>query len=189
MAHEHRDRQRSSIPFPFNKLPVARSLGGSSHCFIHNEKERLLDTIWEGDNGISSKAGKEEEEISGLWRRRICRSFHAFSRRPFGAMIIRAPLAVNVAKKGIIACRAAPAKISDKTSIFSLSSADPAAIDDSAENLEMSTVAVGRSPSLVGSNQRQKSVGDEETQRGSTNPKSLSHARRLADCNGGEGEV
>ena len=35
-------------------------------------------------------AGKEErgkrgEEISGLWRRRICRSFHAFSRRPFGA--------------------------------------------------------------------------------------------------------
>ena len=112
MAHEHRDRQRSSIPFPFNKLPVALSLGGSSHCFIHNEKERLLDTIWEGDNGISSKAGKEErgkeeeEEISGLWRRRICRSFHAFSRRPFGAMIIRAPLAVNVAKKGIIARRA-----------------------------------------------------------------------------------
>ena len=106
MAHEHRDRQRSSIPFPFNKLPVARSLGGSSHCFIHNEKERLLDTIWEADNGISSKAGKEEEEISGLWRRRICRSFHAFSRRPFGAMIIRAPLAVNVAKKGIIARRA-----------------------------------------------------------------------------------
>ena len=49
MAQEQRERETtSSIPFPFNKLPAGRS----SHCFIHNEEERLLDTIWEGDNGI-----------------------------------------------------------------------------------------------------------------------------------------
>ena len=90
-------------------------------------------------------------------------------------------LAVNVAKKGIIA----RAEMSDKTSIFSLPSADPAAIDDSAKNLEMSTVAGsrGRSQSFVfgGSMQRQKKCRRRRKAKRNTNPKSLLPARRLGD--------
>ena len=127
-------------------------------------------------------AGKRlgrEEEISRPRRCRICRHFHAFSRRPYGAMIGRRSLArklaVNVTKKGIMARR----RCLTKHPSFPPSRPSPAAIDDSVKNLEMSTVAV---PGLlvrvrwVKATAKKKCGRRRNTSR-DTNPKSLPLAR------------
>ena len=99
------DRQTSSIPFPFNKLPAGRS----SYCFIHNEKERLLDTIWEGDNGIrgGEKTGKRRRNFPTSAAQNLPPLSRVFTSPLWGDD--RAPLArklaVNVTKKGIMARR------------------------------------------------------------------------------------
>ena len=99
------DRQTSSIPFPFNKLPAGRS----SYCFIHNEKERLLDTIWEGDNGIrgGEKTGKRRRNFSTSAAQNLPPLSRVFTSPLWGddrAPLARKP-AVNVTKKGIMARR------------------------------------------------------------------------------------
>ena len=99
------DRQTSSIPFLFNKLPAGRS----SHCFIHNEKERLLDTIWEGDNGIrgGEKTGKRRRNFPTSAAQNLPPLSRVFTSPLWGddqALLAR-KLAVNVTKKGIMARR------------------------------------------------------------------------------------
>ena len=99
------DSQTSSIPFPFNKLPAGRS----SHCFIYNEKERLLDTIWEGDNGIrgGEKTGKRRGNFPTSAAQNLPPLSRVFTSPLWGddqALLAR-KLAVNVTKKGIMARR------------------------------------------------------------------------------------
>ena len=142
-----------------------------------------MDTIWDGDNGISSEErGKRKrgEEIFRLWRRRICRSFHAFSRRPFGATRRSGSARCKRRQKRNRSERGGRRRCLTKhPSFFYFPSADPAAIDDSAKNLEMSTVAVGR---VRWVNATAKSVDYEETQRGNTNPKPLPSPDGRASC-------
>ena len=89
-AHEHRERMRQTdILHPLSFQQVASRSVGRVAIVSSTMKKRDSWTRF-GTEITALAAGKEErgkrgEEISGLWRRRICRSFHAFSRRPFGA--------------------------------------------------------------------------------------------------------
>ena len=170
MAQEQRERERgregerqtSSIPFLFNKLPAGRS----SHCFIHNEKERLLDTIWEGDNGIrgGEKTGKRRRNFPTSAAQNLPPLSRVFTSPLWGDD--RAPLARSQARcKRHQKRNHGAAEMSDKTSIFSPVPAQSARPPVPRRSMTARRILKCRRPRslafsfvFVGSKQRQKKV-------------------------------
>ena len=175
------DRQTSSIPFLFNKLPAGRS----SHCFIYNEKERLLDTIWEGDNGIrgGEKTGKRRRNFPTSAAQNLPPLSRVFTSPLWGDD--RAPLARPQARcKRHQKRNHGAAEMSDKTSIFSPVPAQSARPPVPRRSMTARRILkCRRSRSLafsfvfVGSKQRQKKCGRRRNASRDTNPKSLPLAR------------
>ena len=107
MAQEQREADRHP-PSPF----LSTSCQPVGPAIVSSTMKKKDSWTRFGREITAFAAGKRlgrEEEIFRPRRRRICRHFHAFSRRPYWAMIGRCSLArklaVNVTKKGIMARR------------------------------------------------------------------------------------